>query len=292
MRKICIGFICGLLSACAGNYSRPIPSPQIVPTELSNVSYASVTDLNYEPAQKKLAYGEGPLQYGLLWLPKAADPTDPVPLVIFVHGGCWLNSYDISHSNPLSSALSKEGFAVWSLEYRRSGDPGGGWPSSLNDVLSGVSFAQSFNDFPIDLTRVVLAGHSAGGHLALLAGANDRQVFAEPKGLIGVVGLAAINDMVAYSQGENSCQSASIGFMGGDSQAKPAAYIQANPLQQELHSHSVLLQGDSDNIVPVSQATESNIAFRIIPGAGHFDWLHPQTHAYQVFLLQLQDLLN
>lgn len=291
MRILYLGVICGLLGACAGDFSQSALPPQ-TSSELSNVSYTSVTDLSYVPAEQKLAYGEGPFQYGLLWLPEGAEAKKPHPLIIFVHGGCWLNAYDISHSNALSYALSKDGYAVWSIEYRRIGDPGGGWPGSLNDVLSGVSFAQSFTDFPIDLARVVLVGHSAGGHLALLAGAKDKHVFGDRNRLKGVVGLAAISDIVAYSQGENSCQLAVDDLMGGDWQAKPTTYQQANPLQQALHPNSVLLQGDGDSIVPVSQATQSNIAYRIVPGAGHFDWLHPQTYAYQVFLRQLQELMN
>jgi len=58
------------------------------------------------------------------------------------------------------------------------------------------------------LANTVVVGHSAGGHLALLAGS-------ELPELKAVVGLAAITDIVAYSEGQNSCQQATPQFMGG-----------------------------------------------------------------------------
>ncbi|AGH46129.1 alpha/beta hydrolase family protein [Paraglaciecola psychrophila] len=60
------------------------------------------------------------------------------PLVILIHGGCWLRAYDIQHTFALNIGLAQAGFNVWSLEYRRSGDIGGGWPSSYDDVKAGI----------------------------------------------------------------------------------------------------------------------------------------------------------
>ncbi|MFT6897307.1 MAG: acetyl esterase/lipase [Paraglaciecola sp.] len=291
MRIFALALLCVLLGACV-HRPQKIDRPEVPANLSSDVSYKSVTALTYEPAEVKLAYGEGPLQYGLLWLPEHERPGEPAPLVIFVHGGCWLNVYDINHSNAFSSALSQAGYAVWSIEYRRSGDVGGGWPGSLNDVLRGISFAQSFNDYPIDLTQVVITGHSAGGHLALLAGAADKHAFVNGNAVKAVVGLAAISDIGTYSLGDNSCQTAVSQFMGGDYSDNSDDYQQATPNVRSLPGRSLLLQGDGDNIVPVSQASNSQFEHLIVPGAGHFDWIHPQTHAFKLFLLQLEALFN
>ena len=253
----------------------------------SNVRYKQVTDLGFKPATKKLVYGEEypGLQYGLLWLPEDVEPEEKSPLIVLVHGGCWLNAFDIEHTYPLSTALAQAGYAVWSLEYRRTGDTGGGWPGTFEDIKTGLSFTSKLQDYPIDLNRVVVAGHSAGGHLALLAGG-------EFQNLKAVIGLAAITDIVEYSQGTNSCQKATLEFMNGDYPANPEAYQLANPVGKKLHPNTVLLHGDIDAIVPVHQSTLLEAKSDVLTGAGHFDWVHPGTLAYQRFLSTLDEVLE
>src|SRR4051812_26027769 len=73
------------------------------------------------PPDQRVQYGPGPQQFGNLRLPKTPGPH---PLVIFIHGGCWLSAYDIVHAGSIEQALADSGYAVWSLEYRRVGDDG------------------------------------------------------------------------------------------------------------------------------------------------------------------------
>ena len=207
------------------------------------------------------------------------------PLIVLVHGGCWLNAYDIQHTYALSTALAAAGYAVWSLEYRRTGDEGGGWPGSLADVLAGIAYIPKLKNHSVDLSKVVLAGHSAGGHLALLAGAKTPSVLA-------VVGLAAITDIEKYSRGSNSCQSATSQFMAGSYDEKVSEYDSANPRKQKLHINNMLLQGDADVIVPIGQATQSKLPYKLLKGAGHFDWIHPHSQAFETLLLSLQNIFS
>lgn len=252
-----------------------------------DVSYKSVTDLDYVEADVKLVYGDAnpELQYGLLWLSKKSAIYENPPLIVLIHGGCWLNAYDIEHSYPLSSALAEAGYAVWSIEYRRTGDAGGGWPGSFDDIRQGLAFTSSLQDFPVDLNRMVIMGHSAGGHLALLAASENRA-------LAGIIGLAAITDIVEYSRGGNSCQTATLDFMGGTFEENPVAYQAANPASQQLHEKIILLQGDMDVIVPLEQSQLPGAATVISEGAGHFDWVHPDTGAFQVLLSTLGDFFK
>lgn len=251
----------------------------------SNVSYKSVTELGFTKANKKLVYGEEnpELQYGLLWLPKKPAANGKAPLIVLIHGGCWLNAFDIRHSFPLGSALAQAGYAVWSLEYRRTGDEGGGWPGSYEDIKRGLAFTQMLSDYPVDLDRMVIMGHSAGGHLALLAAAGNEHIS-------GVIGLAAITDIIEYSRGSNSCQTATIDFMGGIYEAFPSAYQAANPTSRPVHEKTLLLQGDIDTIVPFEQSELPGATPFVLEGAGHFDWVHPGTEAYQLLLSTLEDL--
>jgi dipeptidyl aminopeptidase/acylaminoacyl peptidase len=148
-----------------------------------------------------------------------------------------------------------------------------------------VQYAQSLENYPVDLARTVIVGHSAGGHLALLAGSRNPHVNA-------VIGLAAITDVVAYSRGDNSCQKATLDFMGGDYESNAAAYRQANPANRALHPDSILLHGDADDIVPLQQAELPGAASRLLEGAGHFDWIHPGTRAYRLLLSTLEEVLQ
>ena len=301
MIKIIIAFITGatlLLAGCARQQLNPdITPPQTALPTLSNVSYASLVSLPYTDNSLKLRYGADELQYGRLYLPHAAvtqtNSQTKAQLVVFIHGGCWLNAYDINHSRAFSQAVAARGFAVWSLEYRRSGDEGGGWPGSMHDVLQGLSFVKNgLSDFAVDNTNIVIAGHSAGGQLALLAGSHS---YLQPQAntlpmVKAVVGLAAITDMFAYASGDNSCQRATSQFMGGSPSEQPARYQQANPQQQTLHPATLLLHGSEDSIVPLSQASSSGLPFKTIANAGHFDWIHPHTLAYKQFIETLQEL--
>jgi len=253
----------------------------------SNVSYQSVTGLDFVEADEKLVYGDANpgLQYGLLWVPKKNTPNTKPPLIVLIHGGCWLNAYDIQHSYALSSALAEAGYAVWSLEYRRTGDIGGGWPGSLEDIRQGLAYTANLESHAVDLDRVLVMGHSAGGHLALLAAAQSQTID-------GVIGLAAITDIVAYSRGGNSCQTATVDFMGGTFEEQPVAYQAANPASQSLHNRTILLQGDIDVIVPVEQSQLAGATTVVFEGAGHFDWVHPGSGAFQLLLSTLEDVFQ
>lgn len=286
-----------LASGCAQwqadtRQSRQIDAESLIPKVVSNVSYSSLATLPYTDTSIRLQYGTEALQYGQLYLPQTATMQARAPLVVFIHGGCWLNAYDISHSRAFSQALATEGFAVWSLEYRRTGDIGGGWPGSFNDVLAGFNSAQKLlQAYPVDNNNMVLAGHSAGGHLALLtAGQSVHQPTSPP--IKGVIGLAAITDIVGYSKGDNNCQQATQTFLGGTVEEQANVYRQANPLQQFMHPNIMLLQGTTDAIVPVNHASTSGLPFQLIADAGHFDWIHPHTQAYKQFIATLQEFFT
>jgi acetyl esterase/lipase len=277
-----------LLSACVSSVTNK-QDANALPAgagALNNISFSSVLALPYANNSIKLAYGRDPLQFGQLYLPDNKTMAK-APLLIFVHGGCWLNAYDIAHSNAFSLALAERGYAVWSLEYRRIGDAGGGWPGSFIDIQQGITYAQTeLAGYAVDTSRIVISGHSAGGQLALLAASQN-----ESPAIVGVIGLAAITDMVGYAKGNNSCQKATAQFIGDTYDIAPEIYKQASAQQQRMHPTTLLLQGSTDKIVPPSQASQSGIPYKIVENAGHFDWIHPQTTAYKQFVLSLQELL-
>ena len=192
--------------------------------------------------------------------------------------------------------------AAWplvALEYRRLGQEGGGWTGTFDDISAGLEFISSMKDPRLDLSLVILVGHSAGGHLALWAAGRS---LLEKTGPLyrekpfmphAVIGLAAITDLAAYSEGQNSCQQATAKLMGGSPAEKPEPYAQASPSQLGTDVPLVLLHGDQDPIVPVSQADALPQAKLVrLEGAGHFDLIHPGTAAFPILLDTIEELLE
>lgn len=96
-------------------------------------------------------------------------------MAVFIHGGSWLAEYDITHTNKLTDELARNGIATWSLEYRRVGNEGGGWPGTFEDIARGADHLGAIAaDWNLDRHRVIAMGHSAGGHLALWLAARPR----------------------------------------------------------------------------------------------------------------------
>lgn len=253
------------------------------PNVESNVAYSKVAALSFSPAGQKISYGADPLQYALLWRANELNTTAQQPFVVLIHGGCWLSAYDIQHTYALSTGLAQAGFNVWSIEYRRTGDKGGGWPGTYDDVKAGIYAAAKYNNGEFDLANTVLVGHSAGGHLALLAGG-------EINNFRGVIGLAAITDIEEYAAGENSCQKVTKDFMQGLPKDTPEQYRLANPSKQPLHVNTVILQGDKDNIVPAFELDKLERKSIMLDGVGHFDWIHPGSEAFNTLTQSLSEL--
>ena len=127
----------------------------------------SASDLANFPspiAEFIVPYGHERLQIAELRLP---DGPGPYPTMMLIHGGCWLSQYDLVHMRSLAAAFTREGFATWLIEYRRVGDQRGGWPGTFEDVaMAGEFLPEIATMYNLDLNRMIVAGHSAGGHLA------------------------------------------------------------------------------------------------------------------------------
>lgn len=258
--------------------------------------FSKVLELPSRDPDFRHSYGTSPEQFAEVWLPENTGAG--APLVVLIHGGCWLEAYDVSHVRPLATRLASEGLAVWALEYRRVGQDGGGWPGTFLDIADGVDALKTLELESIDTARTVFAGHSAGGHLALWAAGRDRLRPGQelhrdgPFAPRGVIGLAAITDLAAYAEGENSCQQVAPRLMGGSARQQLARYQQASPVMLGASVPTVLLQGDADTVVPPDQAKALTAAsVHIIEGAGHFDLIHPDTPAFDLLLAEIDRML-
>jgi acetyl esterase/lipase len=245
------------------------------------------------PADHRIAYGDDPNQFGQLRLPKNEGLA---PVVIVIHGGCWLSKYDLYHISPLATEITKMGFATWSLEYRRIGSEGGGWPGTFQDVASGADYIRKLaQEFPLDLERVVAIGHSAGGHLALWLAARHKipkkGVLYEknPLPIKGVVSLAGIGNL-DFPNLQEICGGAILKLMGGTPADVPENYAQGSPAELlPCGVHQVLIQGAKDQVVPMELAQEYLEVVKksgdkgdliLLQDAGHFEVVMPSTFAW------------
>jgi acetyl esterase/lipase len=235
------------------------------------------------PPDRTLAYGDGPEHVFDVRMPPAGVPQRT--LVVFLHGGFWRAAYDRSHVGPLAADLASRGYPVVCLEYRRTGQPGGGWPGTLVDVATGVAGVPGLLGIP---GPPIVAGHSAGGHLALWS--------ATQVPTCGVLALAPVADLVeGYRLGLGA---GAVGaLLGGGPERVPERYAAADPAGLPAPPvPAVLLHGTGDDVVPVSlsQAYARRPGGRVrlveIPGAGHFDLIDPLAAAWPTVVDALRTL--
>lgn len=262
-------------------------SSAIYPKKISQVPYSALGVLPTSEADEQFSYGDDPLQTIYTWHGRSSTNEKYADkALIFIHGGCWLNAYGYEHAKGMYHALAELGMGVYVTEYRRVGDEGGGWPGSLDDVTQAISTALKRIENEGRYTNIYIAGHSAGGHLALLAAQrlSSSSLNLSRANIKRIIGLAAITDIQSYAMGHNSCQSATAKFMNGTPEDVPTAYQRATPRPTHGSLPITLLQGDADSIVPARHAVLSGTNQKIIKNGGHFDWLHPESTSFDALL--------
>lgn len=242
------------------------------------VTFTEVAQLAYREPDHTSHYGDHPAQFIESWYPV----TEPAQAgVVLVHGGCWLNTFGVDHTRALATELSSLGFQVWSLEYRRLGDENADWPGSLSDVIAAFDHIHGAQNLP----AIAVAGHSAGGHLALLA---IEQSMLKPELMLG---LAAITNLERYAQASGSCQQAAAQLINLAAESALTAELSLNvPLTSKLNR--ILLYATEDSIVDIEQASLGTTPKLAVEGAGHFDFIHPHTQAFNAWLNELWSMLH
>ncbi len=241
------------------------------------------------------SYGDAPRQFGVLAVPAPVMGGEaPHPVVVLIHGGFWRNRFTLELMTPLLEDLVERGYAVWNIEYRSAGDAGGGYPGTLTDVAAAVDHLAAL-DAPLDLERVAVVGHSAGGHLAAWIGSRSLLQAGDPGASpavdpVLVVPQAGVVDLFA---GHAAVLGAGAvdDFMGGSPEDLPDAYRVAQPV---LDQRARLVHGDLDSIVPPSQSLDATLAAvtTVIDGADHFDVIDPAHESWAVVVAWLDEILR
>jgi acetyl esterase/lipase len=260
-----------------------MPTRRMFLTVPLTLAAQSILDLPPAPAGERIAYGADQFQFGELRVPSGSGPH---PVAIVIHGGYWRAAYDLAHLGHFCEALKREGIATWSLEYRRLGNRGGGFPGTFDDVAAGAAhlkkIAAAHN---LDLDRVVATGHSAGGQLALWL-AKQRVV-----DLKRVIPLAPVADLRRAFELHLS-DSVVADLLGGSPAKVPDRYRSTSPIELvPLGVEQRVIHGVRDDIVPISISRDYAAAARShgddatlteIPGAGHFELIDPRSSAWDV----------
>jgi acetyl esterase/lipase len=261
---------------------------------------------------RRIAYGSDPLQFGELRLPSGKGPH---PVAVVVHGGCWvakLGTMDeravaMDNMRPLAAALTDAGIATWNVEYRRLGNAGGGWPGTFLDVGQGADFLRTIaRDQGLDLSRVVAIGHSAGGHLAMWLAARPNiaktsEVYsAEPLKLAGVVDLDGPADLKATLPLQQPVCGRPVvtDLIGGSPDDRPERYRAASPAEMlPLGVPQFFFAGRmfAAHVAPyeaASQRAGDKLQTTVLPEAGHFVFIDPQSGVWPQVLASVKQLLS
>ncbi|MFD7339793.1 alpha/beta hydrolase [Streptomyces violascens] len=260
------------------------------------------------------AYGTHPDQVIDFYAPRGGHPG--APLVVLLHGGAWRAPYDRMHLTPFADFLARRGFAVANVEYRRgsllpqqggAGPVAGRWPDTFDDVAAALDALPSLVRDAVpqaDPRRTVLAGHSAGGHLALWAAA--RHVLPAgspwrtpgPAALRGVVALAPIAHFATAVE-LGVCSGAVLQLLGGEGElgsrgphADPAALLPTGIA-------TAVVQGREDIVVPQAVAEAyvdaaaragETVGLTLLEGVGHFPLIDPAADACAVVAEEIAQL--
>ena len=262
--------------------------PTTAETTTSTTTTSTTTTTTTEPPILEIGigelveYGGAPQQVGQLRLPIDAGE-GPFPVIAFIHGGFWRNAFDSSLSEPQAADARSKGYATWNIEYRRVGDEGGGYPGTLDDIDTAID-ALARIDAPLDLDRVFVVGHSAGGHLALWVGQREDPVVTPAL----VVGQAPVADLGAsLGLGRDAVEQ----FMGGRPAQIPDAYAVADPARLlPVKVPQLIVHGARDDIVPLEvvapYVAEAGDAVELLVFAeeNHFDVIDPASASWEAVL--------
>ncbi|NKR60556.1 prolyl oligopeptidase family serine peptidase [Rhodococcus hoagii] len=237
----------------------------------------------------RIEYGPEPQQFGHFYAPEGAGD-GPVPVVMVIHGGYWSGQYHLNLGTSFAVELARSGVAVWNIEYRRIG-AGGRWPEMSADVVAALDAiagpVAEASPVPLDLDRVRVVGHSAGGQLAVwLAGQRDTAVrpelFVSQAGALDLASAAERGRRISYIED----------LFGVPFDVDPELYRSASPQHRvPIGVPVVVLHGTEDAQVPAkiasryadaARAAGDPVELTLVEGEDHFAFLDPITRSWKL----------
>ena len=287
MNRVLAGLLLAMTANCtAGTGEPPLAAIQSPPAKLFG------TDRTVAPSMPDaiLRYADHARGFAELRLPRGKGP---FPLAVIFHGGCWKSGIATqAYMAPLATHWQEQGVASLNVDYREVGDDGG-WPGSFADWHAAGELVRGLaGKYPLDLTRITLVGHSAGGLPA--------QWLAAASGSGGPVGprlpLPVQNAIVFDGPADLAREAAAFDglcrfpavapFMGGTVEQVPERYAAVGPLAsaprvQHLVFVQAVLPPPNDIAAEALRTAGVRLSVHASPGASHFDVITPGAPAYQ-----------
>ena len=228
-----------------------------------------------------------PLLLDLYLAPVAEAPT---PLIIWVHGGAWRAG---SKADVPIQALVARGYSIASVDYRLS--PVARFPAQVHDIKAAIRFLRAHAaQHRLDPQRFVIAGSSAGGHLAALVGvSNGHQelegtvgehltISSDVQAIVSWFGASNLETILAQStpHGLSVRVPALELLLGGQPKDQPDLAKLASPVTHvDAHDPPLLLiHGDQDPQMPINQSHELEGAYQRVKRPCQFELIHHGAH--------------
>src|SRR6266487_1208908 len=203
-----------------------------------------------------VANGSEQLQKLDVYLPEGRTDTS-TRIIIMIHGGAWIEG-DKSDFNGAIAILQPQltDFALFNINYSLLTETGQNiWPTQINDVDNAFDFILSkAGEYHVNTNKIVVAGASAGAHLALLEGYQhntDNRIKAVID-LFGPTDFKALYDSTADTLLRVYIEV----FMSGTPATNPDNYYNASPLffVSSNTPATQIFHGTEDPLVPISQS--------------------------------------
>ncbi len=202
MRPLLFTSITALL--LLGSASRPVPKidPLAAMYETArleqDVVYRSVDgiDLPLDVFLPEKRLGQSP------WWEK--DGRGNKPTLLYMHGGGWVQGDKESILFNILPFIARD-WVVISINYRLAKDAKA--PAAVEDCLAALDWVYDHaEEYMIDTDRIVVAGDSAGGHLALLTGmlrkgdslCENKLVVGEKQSVAAIINWVGVTDLSTH----------------------------------------------------------------------------------------------
>lgn len=281
-----------------------ITAPVTIAESLKIMTSDDLPSFGHPVADARISYGNDPLQFVELRLPEGPGPH---PVIILIHGGCWLSKFDIAHAGKLARAFAGNGIASWALEYRRVGNEGGGWPGTFQDIVRGSDTLLEYADkYQLDLSNVIAAGHSAGGQLVQWLAArkqySNKEHFRSSAqvNIKGILALAPASDIEKLHE-MGTCNNVINKLMGGSPAEYGERYRMASPLAHlPLGLPQTIIIGSYDdawkeggrNYYRLALKAGDDVQLIEARESGHFEMIDPDSSTWPIVLGAARQLLG
>ncbi|MGW8390306.1 alpha/beta hydrolase family protein [Pseudoduganella sp. HUAS MS19] len=304
MRKLIRHSLCAAVGAAAVGATAAAADAKVTqPMDLQD--YLALSG----PApDKRIMYGTAASQFVELFKPAGPGPH---PVVVLIHGGCWSVHFGgIEQMRNMAGALTRQGIAVWNVEYRRYDEEGGGYPGMYQDVATAVDLLKhEAGASAIDLSRIVAVGHSAGGHLAQWAVSRHKLPGWSPawttqplkiSTVISLGGLADLRNEAALIR--RTCERETAQIAGTPSAQRPDVFADTSPAEMlPAGVRTVLIHGEHDDISPIAtgehyarraRAAGDTAEVLLLPGGSHYDEVSADSKSWAIVNGQIRKALG